>query len=482
VEGGIQLKEALKNVLDAIKQKVEYADVRLLASRIERVKIKNGSVESISDTTSKGFGFRVIVDGCWGFSSSSTLTEEEAARVAEQAIEIAKASRLAKRFAVDLGGIDPAVDTYENKVVKDPFAIPLENKIAMLLKADKIMGENPAIKTRESTCNAFLTDKVFLSTEGADITQKIIECGGGITAFAFGDDDVQKRSYPNSWGDTATRGFEFLEEIDLVGNAEKTAEEAAALLKAPLCPSGETTLIIGGAQLALQVHESCGHPIELDRVFGMEASFAGTSFLTIEKRGRFKYGSDKVFITADATIAGGLGTFGYDDEGVPAQRTQIVEAGNFVDYITSRETASRLNQKSNGCMRADGWNRIPLIRMTNINLEPGDWDFDELIKDTKDGILIDTNKSWSIDDKRLNFQFGTEAAWKIKNGKLEGMFKNPVYTGITPEFWGGCDAVCNEKHWHIWGVPNCGKGEPVQLAHVAHGTAPARFRNVRVGA
>ena len=476
------MKEGLKNVLDAIKQKVDYADVRLLASRIERVKIKNGSVDSISDTTSKGFGFRVIVDGCWGFSSSSTLTEEEAARVAEQAIEIARASRLAKKFGIDLSETEPAIDTYENKIVKDPFAIPLEDKIGVLLEADKIMAKNPAIKTRESTCNAFLTDKVFLSTEGADITQRIIECGGGITAFAFGDDDVQKRSYPNSWGDTATRGFEFFEEMDLPGNAESTAEEAAALLKAPPCPSGKTTLIIGGAQLALQVHESCGHPIELDRVFGMEASFAGTSFLTVEKLGKFKYGSDKVFLTADATLEGGLGTFGYDDEGVPAQRTQIVEAGNFVGYITSRETASRLKQKSNGCMRADGWNRIPLIRMTNINLEPGEWDFDELVKDTKDGILVDTNKSWSIDDKRLNFQFGTEAAWKIKDGKLQGMLKNPVYTGITPEFWGSCDAVCNEKHWHIWGVPNCGKGEPIQLAHVAHGTAPARFRNVRVGA
>jgi TldD protein len=481
-EGGIQLKEKIKNVLDAIKAKVDYADVRLVTSRVERVKVKNGSVDSISDTASKGFGFRVVVDGCWGFSSSSTLTEEEAARVAGEAIEIARAARLAKTFDVDLGELEPAVDTYITKVVRHPFEVPLEEKIAILLEADRIMGSNPAVKTRESACNSFVTDKVFLSTEGADIEQKIIECGGGITAFAAGDDDVQKRSYPNSWGDTATRGFEFIEEMDLPRNAERTAEEAAALLKAPVCPSGKTTLIIGGAQLALQVHESCGHPIELDRVFGMEASFAGTSFLTVDKMGNFKYGSDKVFMTADATLEGGLGTFGYDDEGVPAQRSQIVEAGNFVGYITSRETASRLRQRSNGCMRADGWNRIPLIRMTNINLEPGKWDFEDLIKDTKEGILVDANKSWSIDDKRLNFQFGTEAAWKIKNGKLGGMLKNPVYTGITPEFWGNCDAVCNEKHWHIWGVPNCGKGEPIQVAHVAHGTAPARFRNVRVGA
>jgi len=476
------LKDALKNVLDAIKRKVDYADVRLVRSRVEKVKVKNGSVDSITDTSSGGFGFRVIVGGCWGFSSSSTLTEEEAARVADQAVEIARAAGLAKKFDVDLGEMEPAVDTYETRIAKDPFAVPLEDKIAALLEADGAMGRNPAIKTRECTCSSFLTDKVFLSTEGADISQKIVECGGGMTAFAVGEDDVQKRSYPNSWGDMATRGFEFFEQMDLPGNAERVAEEAAALLKAPTCPSGETTIIIGGSQLALQVHESCGHPVELDRVFGMEASFAGTSFLTVDKLGGFRYGSDKVFITADATCEGGLGTFGYDDEGVPAQRTPIVEGGTFVGYITSRETASRLHQRSNGCMRADGWNRIPLIRMTNINLEPGDWDLDDLIRDTKDGILVDTNKSWSIDDKRLNFQFGTEVAWKIENGKIKEMLKNPVYTGITPKFWGSCDAVCNDKHWHIWGIPNCGKGEPIQLAHVAHGTAPARFRNIRVGA
>jgi len=159
----------------------------------------------------------------------------------------------------------------------------------------------------------------------------------------------------------------------------------------------------------------------------------------------------------------------------------VVEKGQFVGYLTSRETASKLNQRSNACMRADGWNRIPLIRMTNINLEPGQWKLDDLIRDTKDGIMVDSNKSWSIDDKRLNFQFGTEIAWRIKDGKIQGIVKNAVYTGITPEFWASCDAVCDRDYWHIWGIPNCGKGEPMQVAHVAHGAAPARFRKVRVG-
>jgi TldD protein len=475
------VKDVLRNVLDGIAQSVDYADLRLVTNRSERIRVKNSSVDSISDTTSRGLGIRVIVGGSWGFSSSSAVGEAEAARVAREAIEIAKATRLLKKFDVVLSDEEPAVDTYSTRVVKNPFDVPLTEKIRLLLEADRILRKNPAVKVAEGSMQFHHTEKVFVSTEGADIEQTIIESGGGITATAVSDGDVQRRSFPTSWGDTATRGYEFIEGLHLVDNAEQTADEAAALLKAKQCPSGSMDLIIGGSQLALQIHESCGHPTELDRVFGTEASFAGTSFLTVEKMGNYKYGSEHVSISQDATCEGGLGTFGYDDEGVPAQRTPLVERGRFVGYLTSRETASRLNQRSNACMRADGWNRIPLIRMTNINLEPGQWTLEDLIRDTKDGILVDSNKSWSIDDKRLNFQFGTEIAWRIKEGRLQGIVKNAVYTGITPDFWASCDAVCNRDHWHIWGIPNCGKGEPMQVAHVAHGAAPARFRKVRVG-
>jgi TldD protein len=475
------VKEDLKNVLDGIRRSVDYADVRLVTTRSERIKVKNGSVDSISDTTSRGLGIRVIVGGSWGFSSSALVTADEAAKVAAEAIEIAKATGMLKKFDVVLSEEKPAVDTYETRVTKNPFDVPLETKTGLLLEADRILRRNPAVKVAEGSMHFYSTDKLFLSTEGAEIKQTIIESGGGISATAVSNGDVQRRSFPTSWGDTATRGYEFIEELKLADNAEKTADEAAALLKAEDCPKGELDLIIGGSQLALQIHESCGHPTELDRVFGTEASFAGTSFLTVEKMGNYKYGSGHVSIFQDATCEGGLGTFGYDDEGVPAQRTPVVEKGRFVGYLTSRETAGRLNQRSNACMRADGWNRIPLIRMTNINLEPGRWTLDDLVKDTKDGILVDSNKSWSIDDKRLNFQFGTEIAWRIRNGKLGAIVRNAVYTGITPEFWASCDAVCNRDHWHIWGIPNCGKGEPMQVAHVAHGAAPARFRKVRVG-
>jgi TldD protein len=242
-----------------------------------------------------------------------------------------------------------------------------------------------------------------------------------------------------------------------------------------------TTLILDGSQMALQIHESIGHPIELDRILGTEASYAGTSFLKPEMVGHFKYASDVVNIVADATYPGGLGTFGYDDEGIKAQRVPIITQGILVDLLTSRETAQNLGKESNGTMRADGWNRIPLIRMTNINLEPGEWTLEQMIRDTEEGLFLTTNRSWSIDDRRINFQFGTEIGWEIKNGELGERVKNPTYTGITPQFWNSCDAVANRDHWQMWGTPNCGKGEPGQVAHVGHGAAPARFRNVQVG-
>ncbi|MDQ4006281.1 MAG: TldD/PmbA family protein, partial [Actinomycetota bacterium] len=292
----------------------------------------------------------------------------------------------------------------------------------------------------------------------------------------------QIRSYPSAHGGSSQQGgWEYVLALGLEREAPRVAEQAAALLRAPVCPAGVKTVVIDAEQMELQVHESVGHPIELDRVLRMEEAYAGTSFLSPHDRGSLRYASPNVTITADATLAGGLGTYGYDDEGVPAQRVTVVDGGEFRDFVSSRETAAVLGERSNGTMRADGWQNLPLIRMTNINLEPGEGTLPELIGDTKDGIFMSTNTSWSIDDKRVNFQFGCEVAWRIRNGKLAEMYRNPNYTGITTEFWGSCDGVCGREEWTVWGTPNCGKGQPGQVARVGHGTAPARFRDVRVG-
>jgi TldD protein len=459
-----------------------YADIRLVTTDTQSIAVRNGIVESISLDASQGLGVRVIVDGAWGFASSARLDKDQVDEVTALAIEIARASALVSGGLIDLGPAEVHVGSYRTPVEVDPFGVSLDRKIDLLLRCDKAMRRTKGVAVAEGNMLFFREDQVFASTEGSLIEQQIVETGVGLVATAVGADEVQRRSYPNSFGrHQGTGGFEFIDRYDVLGNAERLGEEAVALLSAPQCPSGVTTLILGPTQLALQVHESCGHPTELDRALGTEASYAGTSFLTPDKLGTFRYGSEIVNITADATLPRGLGTFGYDDEGVPAQRTYLVKDGVFVGYLTSRETASRFGQRSNGTMRADGWGRIPLIRMTNINLEPGQWDLDDLLADTDDGIYMEMNKSWSIDDKRLNFQFGTEIAYQIKNGQRGDLLKNATYAGMTPQFWGSCDAICNEGCWDVWGTPNCGKGQPSQVAHVGHGTSVARFRDVQVG-
>jgi len=470
-------------------QGATYADMRIVRRETQTITVKNGIVQGLSLDSTQGFGVRVIADGAWGFASSHLLLLVEVDRVTALAVQIAKASALAKIEDVNLGPPEVHTGSYRTPVEIDPFTVPLNDKVSLLLETDKEARSVQGVTVARSSLTFIRENKTFASTEGSYIEQEIVESGLGLVAIAVSEGDMQQRSYPNSFGrHQGTAGYEFIQQWDMVGNARRMGEEAVALLSAPQCPSGVTSIILDGPQLGLQVHESCGHPIELDRVFGTEAAFAGTSFLTPEKYGAFRYGSDIVNLTADAVTPTGLGTFGYDDEGVPAQTTDIVKNGMFVGYLTSRETASQLQRihpdapaRSNGTMRADGWNRIPIIRMNNVSLQPGEWTLDDLIADTNDGIYMITNKSWSIDDKRLNFQFGVELAYEIKSGKVGQMYKNATYTGITPQFWGGCDAICNADHWHVWGTPNCGKGQPGQVAHTGHGAAPTRFRNVQVG-
>jgi TldD protein len=468
------------------------------------VTVRNRNVEGLVQDESLGFGVRVVVDGYWGFASSNVVTTAEADRIAADAVKIARASALVAGRRADLGPPVRDVGSYTTPILKDPFAVSLEDKIGLLLRVNEAMMPVPGIVMAESSTYCQRETKTFASSEGAFIEQDLWETGCGIEATAVAEGEVQKRSYPNSVGrHQGTEGWEFVERWDLAANAPRVAEEASALLTAKQCPPGITTVILDGSQVALQIHESCGHAIELDRVLGTEAAFAGTSFLTPEKLGAFRYGSDVVNLTADATIPGGLGTFGWDDEGVAAHHTPVVRNGLFLGYLTSRESAASLSRDlvgahgraplqtdvdprlvqgmSNGAMRASGWNRIPLIRMTNVSLEPGDWSLDDLIADTDEGLYMETNRSWSIDDKRLNFQFGTELAREIKNGKLGDLVKNATYTGMTPQFWGSCDAIVNRDGWVVWGTPNCGKGQPEQVAHTGHGASAARFRNIRTG-
>jgi len=478
------VKDLLARALDAaVAGGATYADVRGVDTLSEALSVRDDTVEGLDRVGSSGFGVRVLADGAWGFASSAVLEGPEPERIATLAVEVARASATAISKPVELVDEPGHVATWRSPFTKDPFAVPLEDKVGLLMSATEQMAGVPGIRVARGTMDLLRQGSWFLSSEGADIFQEVVHTAGGIEALAVEGNEVQTRSYPGSFrGHFASAGYELIEEMDLPGNAQRTAEEAVALLSADSCPSQHTTLVLDGHQVMLQVHESIGHPTELDRVLGMEAAFAGTSFVGVPDLGKLRYGSEHVNVTADATVPGGIGSFGYDDEGVEAQRVDLIRDGVLVGFQTSRETAGAAGEaRSNGTMRAEGWENFPLIRMTNINLLPGAGTLEDLIADVDDGIFMATNKSWSIDDKRKNFQFGCEIAWEIKNGRLGRMLKDPRYTGITPEFWGSCDAVAGPSEWKVWGTPNCGKGQPGQTMRVGHGTSPARFRNVSVG-
>ena len=456
-----------------------YADARVVVRRAQSVATKNGRVESVNDLETEGIGVRLLLEGAWGFACDRRLTRAGAEEAARRAADFARAAPGA--HGRTLAPLDARKGSFRTPIEQDPFDVPLGDKVAFCLRADEAL-RHPEVKVAICTVRAQHEHKVLVSSDGADVEQELYESGAGIDAIAVADGVYQVRSYPSAHGgSSAGAGWEYVESLGVEDAAPRVSEQAAALLTAPLCPSGRTTVVIDAEQMALQVHESVGHPTELDRVYGTEASYAGTSFLKPGDLGSLRYGSELMNITADPTTAGGLGTFGFDDEGVPAARSPVVVEGVLTGFLGSRETAARVGAGDGGSMRAESWSRMPLVRMTNLHLEPGSGSLEELLDGVDDGLYLETNRSWSIDDKRLNFQFGTQMAWEVKGGRLGRIFRDATYTGITPVFWGSLDAVAGPGEWRLHGLTNCGKGQPGQGAHVSHGASPARFLDVQVG-
>lgn len=463
---------------------VTYAEVRFCEQRSERLFARDGQLDEMTQGESSGFGIRVLARGAWGFACTAIPASEALAKAADTAIAVALASARIARAPVRLSERDPEVGRYETPFEIDPFTVPLDRKVADLLAPlELLVGSGRPIESAEAWMEWVRVHKLLATSEGTRVEQHFVYGGAGMMAIAVGDDGrAQRRTYPSFRGaEAAQGGYELVSELALVANAPRIREEAIALLSAPPCPEGRKDVIIASDQLALQIHESAGHPTELDRALGTEISLAGGSFLQPSMLGKLRYGSPLVTIVADSTTPGGLGTFGWDDEGTKAGKAPLVEDGIFVDYLSSRETAQALGRASTGTMRADGYSRIPLIRMVNVSLEPREGTLDDLIADTRDGILLQTNKSWSIDDLRLDFQFACEMAWEIKNGRRTRLLRDSRYTGRTPEFWGSCDAIAGPEEFRLWGITTCGKGDPMQTMQVGHGCAPARFRNVEVG-
>ena len=479
------MKQIAQNALDAaVRRGISYGDVRLIETEERQVSTKNGKIGNVASAVSLGLGIRVLDRGAWGFAATDDLTAGGIEAAAALAVEIARASALAKKHDVLLAPEQKHEATWTSPIRTDPFSIPVDQNLALLFSIDAELRRNPGVTLAEASLVFNRHRQIFASSLGSLIDQTRFTSGAGFAAHSFRDGEIQKRSFPNSFGGQhQLKGYELVEELHLLENAPRIAEEAVALHSAEQCPEGRFDLILDSSQLGLQIHESIGHPIELDRVLGTEANYAGMSFLTLDKLNHLQYGSEIVNVVCDARMehGPGLGTFAFDDEGVPAQSTDIIRDGQFVGYMTSRETAPAVReQRSNGTMRADGWSRIPLIRMTNVSLKPGRQTLEEVF-DVDHAIYMETNKSWSIDDKRYNFQFGCEVAWEIRNGKRARMLKNPSYSGISTEFWNSCAAISGPAHWTLWGTPNCGKGQPEQVMGTGHGASPSRFRNIKVG-
>lgn len=473
-------------LLDALEQArrggADYAEVRGLAEMQNEVRVKNSEINKMMSREDNGWGLNVRVGAGWGFASSAELSSRSVQEISAQALQLAAASARVqpKGQAASYGQPSKASGEYRSPVQIDPFKVPPREQLEMLFSAEANLRRFDRVKVSEVHLQAFRSFKFFANTEGARQRQFITESGGGMSAIAVEGPYSYQRTYGRG-GNFGQAGYEYILELQLEDEAMRVGQEAHDLVAADPVPGGPTTCVLGSNLVGLMVHESCGHPTELDRVLGSENAFAGGSFLEPQMRGNFRYGSPAVNLTADATIPGALGTFGWDDEGTPARRTPLVQDGIFVGYLSSRDTASAIGlSASGGAARASSWSRMPIVRMTNVSLEPGQGSLDSLISEVEDGLYLETPSSWSLDDKRMNFHFSAEIAREIKNGQLGRFYKGASFQSRTPIFWGNVLKVAGPEEWKVWGFLGCAKGEPLQSAHVAHGASPLLVKDLTV--
>ena len=465
----------LRNAVDrAASRGASYADGRYVERESETVTVKDGQIEGVDRVADRGVGVRVIVDGAWGFAASDrAASDAELAALFGEAVARATAAASVHRAPVVLAPQAPQRGAYRTAVRRDPFAVPLAERVGLLREADAILA-TPNAKVRRVSVAAYRTRKRLVTSDGTDVSQDIVECGAGlnVTAATAGAKPATRSDMRN----VRQAGWEYVDEFDVLAHARTFARDVEAVLAAKPAVERPTTLLIDQPFLALLVHESCGHPTESDRVLEHEVAFAGTTFIWPKDRGHLRYGSEHVNMTADATLPGGMGTFGWDDDGVPATRTPLVERGIFTGYLSSRETAGALGiPRSGGCARAEGWQHFPIVRMVNVSLEPGDAPYADLLGGIDDGLLLESPASYSLDDKRENFHFSTQVARVIRRGEVAEYVRGVAFQSLTPDFWGSCDGVADD--WELHGFLSCAKGEPLQLMRVGHGAAHARFRD-----
>ena len=479
-----ELKGLADAALTAAKQAgASYADIRINRYRNQFIFTRDRRVQNIVNTEDFGFGVRVLVDGTWGFASSSAVTKDDVAAIARQAAGIAKANKSINSDPVRQAPVEAYADAEWNTPVrKDPFEMPLQPKIDLLLQ----INEEALKVAGASFVSAFMLfvneKKFFASTDGSYITQSLVRSYPNFSVTAVDRETnrfYQCTSLPGPMG----MGYEYIESLPLLEEARVAAQEAVAMHKAKPAVPGQKTLILHPSNLWLTIHESVGHPTELDRALGYEANFAGTSFLTVDKLGKFQFGSPLCTIVGDKTQDKAMATCGYDDDGVKTTSFPIIKDGTFVDYQTTRDQAHLIGQKaSHGCSYADNWSSVPFQRMPNVSLQPSEKDVSEqdIIAATEDGVFVKGDSSYSIDHQRYNFQFSGQTFWEVKKGKITTQLRDVAYQSNTPEFWKSLDMLGGKSTYQLGGAFSDGKGQPVQSNSVSHGCPVARFAKVNI--
>lgn len=460
---------------------VDYGDVRVEDRLVERITFRNRRLEEAVTVSSEGVGVRAIVGGCWGFASSTGLSEASVRTAVERSIGIARSGADMMKGSVKLAPLEPQRGSCASPCAEDPFRVDTKEKTGLLERCSEVMNADPAISTTYAQIHSERVDRIFASTEGSLVDSRIIHTQPMLMAYAVHGGDAQSRSLQTG---ARAAGWEWIRENGLVETSERIREEALEKVKAAEGPSGVMDLVLDGLHLSLTMHESVGHPTESDRVLGWEANMAGTSFVQVSDQGRLRYGSDIVNFIADNTMPTGLASWGWDDDGTPCQKWHLVKDGIFQEFGTVRETALLVGRSSSrGCCRAEDFGCFPINRQPNFYLEPSPSPVtpEELISDVRHGIFIQGRGSFSIDQNRVNFQFGGDMFWEIRDGRLVKPLKKVIYGSRTTEFWGSCDGIADDRFFQPMGLLTCGKGEPMQGARMTHGASPARFRGVTVG-
>lgn len=466
----------------AKKMGASYADIRINKYRVESMSTRERQVTSVAKGQNYGFGVRVLYKGTWGFAASPLVTSDEVVRVTKEAFEIARANSMFQNKPVVLVDAPKQVGKWKTNFKKDPFDVPVNEKTDFLLKLNEAALATNGVSFVNSSMAWVNEQKYIATTDGTRVEQYLIR---GVPGFSVTAIDRAKGDFAtrNSLAQAMGKGWEYTTEYDWIGEAKQAGEEAVMKLTAKPIEPGKYDLILHPSHLFLTIHESVGHSTELDRALLWEANYAGTSFLTPKDTNKLQFGSKIVNFYADRNQDGGLATTGWDDEGVKAQKWDIVRDGKFVGWQTTRSLAPLIGEKtSRGCLYGDSWSSVPFPRMPNLSLEPNKKDVstEQLIADVKNGIMIHGRGSYSIDQQRYNFQFGGQTFWEIKNGKVTGMLKDVAYQSRTTDFWNACDELGGKSTYELPGSFNDGKGQPGQRNAVSHGCPTARFRNINV--